>query len=44
MIVVIAAKAVFIAVAKTTRDDKVDLFQDSFLRQESADSLDGNSI
>lgn len=44
MIVIIAAKAVLIAIAETVRDDEVDLFQDSLLRQESADPLNGNPV
>ena len=44
MIYIVSAKAVFIAIAKPFGDDEVDRFQGSVLRQQSADSLDGNSI
>ena len=44
MIYIVSAKAVFIAVAETVGDDEVNLFQGSVLRQESADSLDGNPV
>ena len=44
MVFFITAKAIFIAIAEPMRDDEVDLFQGSVLRQESAYSLDGNPI
>ena len=44
MIFFVAPKAILIAIAETIRDDEVDLFQSSVVRQESADSLDGNPV
>ena len=44
MIYMISAKAVFIAIAEPSGDDEVNRFQGSVLRQQSADSLDGNPV
>ena len=44
MIYIVSAKTVFIAIAKSSGDDEVNRFQGSVLRQQSANSLDGNPV